>query len=183
MYKLITSIIEELKRAHSNDFELGSAARLLDFSAIVPGGQHYVRTDFTPEKITQMEDGGIFVFASNSMGHHWGGSARTAYEKFGAVWGNGYGIQGRSYAIATLTKPSSDPASVKKSLGDIYMQLQQLYDYARKNAGNTFYVTKIGTGSAGFAMEDMARLFHSSGAVPSNVVLPMEFVYDKGIKL
>lgn len=183
MYKLIISILEELKHAYSNDFELGSAVRLLDLSTIVPGGQLYVRTDFTPEKITEMEDDGIFVFASNSMGHHGGGSARMAYEKFGAVWGNGYGIQGRSYAIATLTKSSSDTTSIKKSLGDIYMQVQQLYEYARKNADKTFYVTKIGTGLAGFAMEDMACLFHCSGVVPDNVVLPIEFVYNKSIKL
>ena len=33
----------------------------------------------------------IFVFGSNLAGQHGGGAARLAYQKFGAVWGQGVG--------------------------------------------------------------------------------------------
>ena len=44
----------------------------------------------------------IFVFGSNLAGMHGGGAARLAYQKFGAVWGQGVGLQGQSYAIPTM---------------------------------------------------------------------------------
>ena len=56
---------------------------------------------FTPERIVSLAENEIFVFGSNLAGAHGGGSARIAYDKFGAVWGNGVGIQGQSYAIPT----------------------------------------------------------------------------------
>ena len=31
-----------------------------------------------------------------------GGAARAAYNKFGAEWGNGEGLQGKSYALPTM---------------------------------------------------------------------------------
>lgn len=43
----------------------------------------------TPERITELSKCEIFVFGSNLEGHHYGGAARTAYEKFGAEWGRG----------------------------------------------------------------------------------------------
>lgn len=42
---------------------------------------------FTPGRITQLADNEIFVFGSNLVGHHGGGAARIAMDKFGAVWG------------------------------------------------------------------------------------------------
>ena len=50
----------------------------------------------TPSQVTVLEDGEVFVFGSNIQGLHMGGAARIAYEKFGAVWGIGEGLQGRS---------------------------------------------------------------------------------------
>ena len=53
----------------------------------------------TPKFITELAQDEIFVFGSNLQGLHMGGAARIAYEKFGAVWGQGVGLQGSSYAI------------------------------------------------------------------------------------
>ena len=39
----------------------------------------------TPDMITRLEPGQIFVFGSNIHGFHGGGAARIALEKFGAV--------------------------------------------------------------------------------------------------
>ena len=57
---------------------------------------------YTPENIQELGPGEIFVFGSNLSGMHGGGAARVAYEKFGAVWGQGTGLQGRSYGIPTM---------------------------------------------------------------------------------
>ena len=57
---------------------------------------------YTPEKITHLKENEIFVFGSNLAGAHGGGAARIAYEKFGAIWGQGVGLQGQSYGIPTM---------------------------------------------------------------------------------
>ena len=56
----------------------------------------------SPNYITKLQPDEIFVFGSNLAGMHGGGAARLAYQKFGAVWGQGVGLQGQSYAIPTM---------------------------------------------------------------------------------
>ena len=55
-----------------------------------------------PDRIAELRDDEIFVFGSNLAGMHAGGAARIACRCFGAVWGQGVGLQGRSYAIPTM---------------------------------------------------------------------------------
>ena len=57
---------------------------------------------YTPENITELRENEIFVFGSNLRGMHGSGAARVAMNRFGAVWGKGVGLQGRSYAIPTM---------------------------------------------------------------------------------
>ena len=57
---------------------------------------------YTPDNISSLGEDEIFVFGSNLSGNHVGGAARVALEHFGAVMGQGVGIQGRSYAIPTM---------------------------------------------------------------------------------
>ena len=61
-----------------------------------------MKYSYTPRYIDQLEPNEIFVFGSNLAGMHGGGAARVAYEKFGAVWGQGVGLQGQTYAIPTM---------------------------------------------------------------------------------
>ena len=42
------------------------------------------------------------MFGSNLAGAHGGGAARLAYNRFGAVWGEGVGLHGKTYAIPTM---------------------------------------------------------------------------------
>ena len=56
---------------------------------------------FTPDKITKLEKDQVFVFGSNEAGIHGAGAAKLAHEKFGAVSGVGFGLQGQTYAIPT----------------------------------------------------------------------------------
>lgn len=58
--------------------------------------------EYTPERITELKSNEIFVFGSNLAGAHGGGAAQLACNRFGAVWGEGVGLQGQSYAIPTM---------------------------------------------------------------------------------
>ena len=50
----------------------------------------------TPDHIARLGSNEIFVFGSNEKGLHYGGAAKVAYEKFGAIMGQGNGLQGKS---------------------------------------------------------------------------------------
>ena len=58
--------------------------------------------EYTPDRISELEENEIFVFGSNLAGAHGGGAAWLAYERFGAVWGKGVGLHGQTYAIPTM---------------------------------------------------------------------------------
>ena len=62
---------------------------------------YVTETDYT-EFISELQPGEIFVFGSNLGGMHGGGAAYAAYRKFGAIMGQGVGLQGQSYAIPTM---------------------------------------------------------------------------------
>lgn len=119
---------------------------------------------FTPERIDELKPDEIFVFGSNLAGHHRGGAARTAMERFGAQWGVGEGIQGKSYAIPTM----------QGGVGTIKPYVDRFLDFADDWDQNTFLVTPIGCGIAGFTPEDIAPLFDRALDM-YNVVLPKDF--------
>lgn len=120
---------------------------------------------YTPENITSLGPDEIFVFGSNLKGKHYGGAARTALEKFGAVMGQGVGLQGQSYAIPTM----QGGVETIKPYVDEFIKLAYEWDQT------TFYVTRIGCGIAGFTDEEIAPLF--ADALPLyNVRLPESFV-------
>ncbi len=120
---------------------------------------------YTPENITSLGPDDIFVFGSNLDGIHAGGAARVAYEKFGAVMGQGVGPQGQSYAIPTM----------QGGVETIKPYVDQFIDLAREWDQNTFYVTRIGCGIAGFTDEQIAPLFADAMDL-YNVRLPESFV-------
>lgn len=119
---------------------------------------------YTPERIDSLEPNEVFVFGSNLEGIHGGGAALTAWLKFGAIWGQGVGLQGQSYGIPTM----------HGGVDAIKPYVDEFVDFAKAHPELTFLVTKIGCGIAGFSFEEMAPLF--AGVVDQpNVVLPKEF--------
>ncbi|MCI6503009.1 MAG: hypothetical protein MSA13_00065 [Prevotella sp.] len=119
---------------------------------------------FTPERISELKENEIFVFGSNLAGAHGGGAARFAYERFGAVWGEGVGLQGQSYAIPTM----------QGSVEAIKPYVDEFIRFAKQHPEQKFMVTKIGCGIAGFKVDEIAPLFYH--AIDSkNIVLPKEF--------
>ena len=104
---------------------------------------------FTPENITSLGRDEVFVFGSNLGGNHAGGAARVARERFGAIMGQGEGMQGQSYAIPTM----------QGGVDTIKTYVDDFIKFAQKHSDMTFYVTRIGCGIAGFKDEEIAPLF------------------------
>lgn len=123
------------------------------------------RARYTPEFIKKLDDDEIFVFGSNLSGMHGGGAAATAHRCFGAVWGQGVGLQGQSYGIPTM----HGGVKVIKPYVDDFIE------FAKNHPELRFLVTKIGCGIAGFREKDIAPLFTEAVDV-KNIVLPREFV-------
>ena len=120
---------------------------------------------FTPERISELAENEIFVFGSNLAGAHGGGAARLAYRKFGAVWGEGVGMHGRTYAIPTM----------QGGVKTIKPYVDEFIRFAIEHPSLTFLVTRIGCGIAGFQDRDIAPLFKAAINV-DNIILPKGFV-------
>ena len=118
----------------------------------------------TDSLVVSLKPDEVFVFGSNLEGFHGGGAARAAYNKFGAIWGQGVGMQGQSYAIPTM------PGGVET----IAPYVDEFIEYAKNHPEKRFLVTEIGCGIAGFAPEEMAPLFAKAVDVENNT-LPQRF--------
>jgi len=115
-------------------------------------------------RIDQLEQDEIFVFGSNPDGHHMGGAARVANVKFGAVWGVGVGMTGKTYAIPTM----------QGGVESIRPYVDQFIEFAKRHTDFQFLVTRIGCGIAGFKDAEIAPLFKLALGI-KNVYLPKEF--------
>lgn len=109
----------------------------------------------------------IFVFGSNLAGRHGKGAAFYARKHHRAIYGQGVGLQGNSYAIPTkdeclMTLPL---AIIKKYIDDFIM-------FAKQNPDMQFDVTAVGCGLAGYKPHQIAPLFKEA---PLNCLLPEVF--------
>lgn len=133
------------------------------------------RAKYTPEFIKELAEDEVFVFGSNLSGMHGGGAAATAHRCFGAVWGQGVGLQGQSYAIPTM----------QGGVETIKPYVDEFIAFAKEHQEMRFFVTKIGCGIAGFKEEEIAPLFKEAIG-QENIILPYDLVriikriYDKG---
>lgn len=90
--------------------------------------------------------------------HGWPG------QRFGAVWGQGVGLQGQSYAIPTM----------QGGVETIAPYVDDFIRFARQHPEMTFLVTEIGCGIAGFTPAQIAPLFARARDV-ENIHLPARF--------
>lgn len=128
------------------------------------------RKRISPDLINNLKDNEIFVFGSNLEGMHGGGAARIAYNNFGAVWGQGVGLQGQSYGIPTM----------HGGVDVIKPYVDEFINFAKSHPELKFLVTRIGCGIAGFRDEEMAPLFKDAFEI-ENIYLPKSF-YDILVK-
>ena len=109
----------------------------------------------------------IFVFGSNLAGRHGKGAALHARKHHGAIYGQGEGLQGESYAI-----PTKDARLRSLPLDLIRLHVSRFINCARYRPDLTFRLTPIGCGLAGYTPEQIGPMF---AVVPPNVILPDEF--------
>ena len=117
----------------------------------------------TPSEIETLEQNEVFVFGSNIQGMHIGGAARVAYNKFGAEWGNGEGLQGHSYALPTM-----------EGIERVKEAVNLFTESAKIHQELTFYVTPVGCGIAGYTPFEIAPMFEEASKL-RNVYLPVSF--------
>lgn len=112
----------------------------------------------TPDAVTALEPGAVFVFGSGATGGHTGGAARLAVERFGAERGVSEGLRGDSYAIPTM----QGFATFEDAAGRFVV-------FAAEHLELEFWLTRVGCGHAGFAESAVAELF---AGTPANVIKP-----------
>lgn len=119
----------------------------------------------SPKWIDKLQNDEVFVFGSNLEGLHGGGAAAVA-RKWGAIWGQGVGLQGQTYAIPTM----------QGGVETIQPYVDEFLSFAKSNPNLKFLVTEIGCGIAGFTVEQIAPLFkYSLDENIENVFLPESF--------
>ena len=118
----------------------------------------------TSSNITALQPGEIFVFGSNLEGQHGGGAALLAYRKWGAIWGQGVGLQGQTYGIPTM----------QGGVETIAPYVDEFIRFAQEHPKLIFLVTESGCGIAGFRPEEIAPLFKEAVKV-ENIHLPQRF--------
>lgn len=107
----------------------------------------------------------IFVFGSNLAGRHGAGSALEALRNHGAIYGQGTGLQGRSYAI-----PTKDENLRTLPLATIRKHVADFITYASQHPELRFQVVRVGCGLAGYCDHQIAPMFFCA---PLNCELPV----------
>lgn len=122
----------------------------------------------------------IFVFGSNPEGRHGAGAAKVARLQFGAVYGQGEGLQGNAYAL-----PTKD-LRVKENCGyrsippeKITASIRRLYETARQHPDKRFMIAYRNTYSRslnGYTGIEMIRMFLDAGPLPENIYVSEEWL-------
>lgn len=132
----------------------------------------YYGNRVTPDNIDTLKENEIFVFGSDPAGLHNGGDAAFALKRFGAVFGQGEGLQGQSYAI---------PINFN-NFDELDDAVDRFVSYAEEHPELHFCVTKIGSRNTMFYKEHIAPLFKECIKL-ENVSLPSEFWEAMGLKM
>lgn len=122
----------------------------------------------------------IFVFGSNPEGRHGAGAAKTAKDKFGAIYGQGEGLQGNSYALPTKdlrVKENNGRRSIPPK--DIINNIKRMYKVANANPDKLFkvaYTNSLDKATLnGYTGAEMIKMFKDAGPIPVNVIFSKEW--------
>lgn len=122
----------------------------------------------------------IFVFGSNTEGRHGAGAAKVAREQFGAIYGQGQGLQGNSYALPTKdlrVKENRGLRSISKE--NIVKSIKKLYETARQHPVKLFKIAYRNTHSTslnGYTGLEMIDMFLEAGPIPDNIIFSQEWI-------
>ena len=139
--------------------------------------------------INKLNKNQVFVFGSNPEGRHGRGAAKVAVEKYGAIYGQGHGLQGNSYALVTknLKKGYYDTVlgityykSGLRSISEkqIINNIKNLYKLARNMKNTDFLIayTAQGKNLNGYTSKEIAKLFYESKPIPKNIIFENKFL-------
>jgi len=127
-------------------------------------------------KVTKLAPNQIFVFGSNPEGRHGAGAAKYAKDNFGAMYGQGEGLQGQSYALPTKDLRVKENNSLKSiSPEQIIISIKKLYDLANKGYKEFLVSDYSGTNLNGYTGQEMADMFIAAGPIPNNIVFHENF--------
>ncbi len=146
------------------------------------------RTYWNGNLIKELKDNEVFVFGSNPEGIHGAGGAKAALS-FGAKYGMGRGLSGKTYALVTKNLHAGFQ---EKSTGIIYnkegycsvtkdqikQNIEELYECAKQNPDNKFLITfqydtfPNGTPKKslnGYSSQEMFEMFYRED-IPTNII-------------
>lgn len=129
----------------------------------------------------------IFVFGSNPEGIHGAGSAKVAMYYFGAIYGQGEGLQGSSYGLPTTILDYDSygwvPFDGKMPLEEITEHVRQMYKCAEENPDKNFKVAYRNRPNektlCGYTGAQLQSCFKNAGPIPNNVWFSKEW-FDSG---
>ena len=132
------------------------------------------------------EEGTIFVFGSNPEGRHGAGSAKVAREQFGAIYGQGEGLQGNAYALPTteLRYEMRDKYSRHSMNEDVIVEnIKRMYECAEDHQDKNFKVAyRSGANErtlCGYSGKELMGMFKKAaeerGGYPNNVWFSSEW--------
>lgn len=143
--------------------------------SVISNNTPYYEGDITPDVDT------IFVFGSNPEGRHGAGAAKIARNKFGAIYGQGEGLQGNAYALPTKDLRIKENNGFKSiSPSEITESIKKLYQTAISNPTKQFKVAYRNTTTTslnGYTGLEMIEMFKQAGPIPYNIVFSKEW-YD-----
>ena len=131
----------------------------------------YYQGHVTPDFVNTLQPNEIFVFGTDPLGRHTGAAGQYAVDHFGAIIGQGEGLQGQCYAIPTTCSPQEVPEHIR-----------QFIRYAEAHPEKKFLITEVGCGGAGFSPDEIAPLFGDCIHL-ENISLPASFWHVLGINM
>lgn len=140
--------------------------------------------NITPEENT------IFVFGSNPEGVHGAGSAKVARQQFGAIYGQGEGLQGQSYALPTTILNYESfgwvPHRRLMTLNEITENVRRMYECARQNPDKNFKVAYRNQPDevtlCGYCGAELQKCFKDAGPIPENVWFSEEWAQSGNLE-
>ena len=126
-------------------------------------------------KLYSLPENSIFVFGSNTEGKHGKGAAKIAKDKFGAIYGISYGLQGNSFGIVTKDLNKNNHPSISRL--KIINQILSFYLFAQQNKNKNFYIayTADNKNLNGYTSIEMANMFALKVKIPDNIIFEENF--------
>lgn len=125
----------------------------------------------------------IFVFGSNPEGRHGAGSAKVAREQFGAIYGQGEGLQGSAYALPTKDLRVIENRGYRSiSAEQITENIKRMYQCAEEHPDKKFKIAYRNQPNerslCGYSGRELMAMFKEAcnGNYPDNIYFSEEWV-------